>query len=223
MPTDRGSGKGEYFHFIAPCGFFKSMASRSLGNGVMTYMLLLTTSGPPSWPCGIPVASEKTTLRFATLPVLIWLRVLKRVPARSPSGVVHSSAGNGLTVRIPGSVPGAPMVPGAACVVDCLPHPHPRAAAVTSAGTYRNRVRCRFFMTAPQRNVYKYAATSRACCSESPSVGIAVPGSTDCGDRSHRTRFSVLLGSCPAIYVRREKKNSGGPTTPRAPRTPGMV
>ena len=64
---DRYVAQPEQEYFTAPDGLVRSMAIRLLGNGVTTYMVLFTTSGPPSWPCGTPVETVVTTLRLDTL------------------------------------------------------------------------------------------------------------------------------------------------------------
>ena len=52
-----------------------------LGNGVWTYMVLPTTSGPPSWPRSTPVENVQATFRSLMLPVLIASSALYRVDA----------------------------------------------------------------------------------------------------------------------------------------------
>jgi hypothetical protein len=52
------------------------MAIRLSGNGVTTYMVSPTTSGPPSCPCGTPVDIVVITLRLATFAVVIWFNGL---------------------------------------------------------------------------------------------------------------------------------------------------
>ena len=52
---------------------------------------------------------------------------------------------------------------------------------------------------------------------------MAVLGSSAGGFSIQRIRLSGEFGSSPAIMVRREKNINGGPTTPRAVGTPGMV
>src|SRR4051812_6393927 len=70
-----------------------------LGNGVCTYIVLPTTSGPPSCPRSTPVEKVQATFRFFTLPVLISLTVLYRVDAGFLFCIVHSlspaAAGDG--------------------------------------------------------------------------------------------------------------------------------
>ena len=51
------------------------------GNGVWTYMVLPTTSGPPSCPRRTPVENVHATLSVLTLSVLIPFSVLYRVDA----------------------------------------------------------------------------------------------------------------------------------------------
>ena len=46
---------------------------------------------------------------------------------------------------------------------------------------------------------YRYAAMFRASCSLTPSVGIAVPGSTESGRRIHAARFAGVLIRRPAM------------------------
>ena len=71
---------------------------------------------------------------------------------------------------------------------------------------------------------YRYAATSRACCSVIPVEGMAVWGLTSLAARTHRIKLEGLFDSTPPICVRLARTPSrGGPTNPRAPGTPAMV
>src|SRR3954465_12560502 len=117
-PIARASGRGRNTHLTCAPGLVRSTAIRLLGNGVTTYIVLPTTSGPPSWPRGTPVVSVPEMWSCPTLPASICASVLYRVPARSPAGVSQVAAASGAIVRTPaskppvGGAPGAPMVDG---------------------------------------------------------------------------------------------------------------
>jgi hypothetical protein len=75
-----GSCFGSYFQTILP-SLARSSANTLFGNGVCTYIMLPTISGPPSWPRSTPVEKVHATCRSPTFSVLIWLRFEKRVLA----------------------------------------------------------------------------------------------------------------------------------------------
>src|SRR6266511_1515768 len=72
-------------------GRVRSRANSLLGNGPTTYIVLPTTNGAPWWPALTPVLKLNSSLSWLTLPVVIWVSELKRVPSTVPAGVVHSA------------------------------------------------------------------------------------------------------------------------------------
>src|SRR4051812_43471654 len=100
MPTARRSGNGSYVQRSGVPGVARSRAKRRSGNGETTYIVLPTTSGCPSWPCGTPVENVLTTCNCFTFCGVICASEEKRVLAQSPAGVIHvpSACGPGFDV-----------------------------------------------------------------------------------------------------------------------------
>jgi hypothetical protein len=80
-PWAAAAGFGLNFHFNGAPGLVRSSAYTMFGYGVITYIVLLTTSGAASWPRSTPVENDHASWRSLTLDWVISVRPLNRVLA----------------------------------------------------------------------------------------------------------------------------------------------
>src|SRR4029078_9211140 len=105
MPIAACAFSGRYFHLSGKPGCVRSSAYATFGYGVMTYIVLPTTSGCPSWPRNTPVEKVHETWRFFALAGVICERLLKRLVGWWRAGMLHSPsdtlAGGGVAIVAP--------------------------------------------------------------------------------------------------------------------------